>query len=62
MLVMEEAVEIRVLSRLSGDQDAKIYDFTFATGAPRKQTMELASLAFIEHGENLVFAKACRRM
>jgi DNA replication protein DnaC len=30
------------------------YDFTFATGAPRKQIMELASLAFIERAENLV--------
>ena len=31
------------------------YDFTFATGAPRKQIMELASLAFIERAENVVF-------
>lgn len=31
------------------------YDFTFATGAPRKQIMELASLAFVERGENVVF-------
>ena len=30
------------------------YDFTFATGAPRKQIMELASLAFIERSENVV--------
>jgi DNA replication protein DnaC len=27
----------------------------FATGAPRKQIMELASLAFIERAENVVF-------
>ena len=31
------------------------YDFSFATGAPRKQIMELASLAFIERAENVVF-------
>ncbi|HLW69086.1 MAG TPA: ATP-binding protein [Candidatus Binataceae bacterium] len=31
------------------------YDFTFATGAPRKQIMELASLAFVERSENVVF-------
>ncbi len=31
------------------------YDFGFATGAPRKQIMELASLAFIERAENVVF-------
>jgi DNA replication protein DnaC len=30
------------------------YDFGFAVGAPRKQIMELASLAFVERGENLV--------
>lgn len=31
------------------------YDFSFATGAPRKQIMELASLAFVERAENIVF-------
>ena len=31
------------------------YDFAFATGAPRKQILELASLAFVERGENVVF-------
>src|SRR5437763_895706 len=31
------------------------FDFNFATGAPRKQIMELASLAFIERAENVVF-------
>ena len=30
------------------------YDFGFATGAPRKQIMELASLAFVERAENVV--------
>jgi DNA replication protein DnaC len=30
------------------------YDFSFASGAPHKQIMELASLAFVERGENLV--------
>jgi DNA replication protein DnaC len=31
------------------------YDFGFATGAPRQQIGELASLAFVERGENVVF-------
>src|SRR6202049_5368939 len=31
------------------------YDFVFAPGAPRKQIMELASLAFVERAENVVF-------
>ncbi len=31
------------------------YDFNFATGAPRKQIMELVSLAFVERAENVVF-------
>ena len=30
------------------------YDFGFATGAPRQQITELASLAFIERAENVV--------
>ncbi len=30
------------------------YDFTFATGAPRKQLKELTGLAFIERKENVV--------
>jgi DNA replication protein DnaC len=29
------------------------YDFNFAAGAPRKQIMELASLAFVERAENV---------
>jgi DNA replication protein DnaC len=31
------------------------FDFGFATGAPRQQIYELASLAFIERAENVVF-------
>jgi DNA replication protein DnaC len=31
------------------------YDFDFAVGAPKKQIMELASLAFVERAENVVF-------
>lgn len=30
------------------------YDFSYASGAPRSQIMELASLAFIERAENIV--------
>jgi DNA replication protein DnaC len=31
------------------------YDFAFASGAPRKQIVELGGLAFIERAENVVF-------
>jgi DNA replication protein DnaC len=31
------------------------FDFGFATGVPRQQIHELASLAFIERAENIVF-------
>lgn len=31
------------------------YDFNFATGAPKAQIQELASLSFIERAENIVF-------
>lgn len=31
------------------------YDFGFASGAPRQQILELASLAFVERAENVVF-------
>ena len=31
------------------------FDFAFATGAPRQQIGELASLAFVERAENVVF-------
>jgi DNA replication protein DnaC len=31
------------------------YDFSFASGAPRQQIQELASLAFVERTENVVF-------
>jgi DNA replication protein DnaC len=31
------------------------YDFSFATGTPRAQIQELASLSFIERAENIVF-------
>ena len=31
------------------------YDFKFASGAPKKQLMELTELAFIERAENIVF-------
>jgi hypothetical protein len=31
------------------------YDFNFATGAPRKQIIELASLALVERAQNVVF-------
>jgi DNA replication protein DnaC len=42
---------------LSAERESRLdqYDFNFATGAPRKQIMELASLAFVERAENVVF-------
>lgn len=39
---------------LPGIKRMEDYDFNFATGAPRKQLMELSSLAFIERKENIV--------
>jgi DNA replication protein DnaC len=52
------ADHLRILTGVAGFPAIKTldqYDFAFATGAPRKQIMELASLAFIERGENVVF-------
>ena len=31
------------------------YDFKFASGAPKKQLMELTGLAFVERVENIIF-------
>jgi len=39
---------------LPGIKRLEDYDYKFATGAPRKQLKELASLAFIERAENNV--------
>jgi DNA replication protein DnaC len=47
-----------LFARIAGFPSIKTldqYDFAFATGAPRKQIMELASLAFVERSENVVF-------
>ena len=47
-----------MLARVAGFPALKTlvqYDFGFATGAPRKQIMELASLAFVARAENVVF-------
>ena len=47
-----------IFARIAGFPAIKTldqYDFGFATGAPRKQIMELASLAFVERAENVVF-------
>jgi DNA replication protein DnaC len=46
-----------VLTRTAGFPALKrleAYDFAFATGAPRAQIQELASLGFVERAENLV--------
>ncbi|EAA8414102.1 AAA family ATPase, partial [Salmonella enterica] len=48
----------QTLLRLSGLPAIKTleqFDFKFASGAPRTQIQELASLAFIERQENIVF-------
>jgi DNA replication protein DnaC len=47
-----------MFARLAGFPAIKTldqYDFGFATGTPHKQIMELASLAFVERAENVVF-------
>ena len=46
-----------MLTRMAGFPALKTleaYDFVFATGAPRQQIQELASLAFVERNENVV--------
>ena len=45
------------LTRMAGFPAIKTlaeYDFAFATGAPQRQTKELASLAFVELTENII--------
>ena len=42
------------LAALPGVKTLEQYDFGFASGAPRAQIQELASLAFIERAENIV--------
>lgn len=42
------------LATLPSVKTLEQYDFAFATGAPRAQLQELASLAFIERAENIV--------
>jgi len=42
------------LAALPGVKRLEQYDFGFASGAPRAQIQELASLAFIERDENVV--------
>jgi DNA replication protein DnaC len=47
----------QMLTRTAGFPAIKpleAYDFAFATGAPRNQIQELASLAFVERAENVV--------
>jgi DNA replication protein DnaC len=46
-----------ILTRMAGFPALKTleaYDFGFATGAPRQQIQELASLAFVERADNIV--------
>jgi DNA replication protein DnaC len=42
------------LAALPGIKTLEQYDFSFASGAPRAQIQELASLAFVERAENVV--------
>ena len=47
----------QMFTRMAGFPGLKTltdFDFNFATGAPKKQIMELASLSFIERQENIV--------
>jgi DNA replication protein DnaC len=43
------------LATLPAVKTLEAYDFGFASGAPRKQIVELGGLAFIERAENVVF-------
>lgn len=43
------------LATLPAVKTLEAYDFAFASGAPRKQIVELGGLAFIERAENVVF-------
>ncbi len=43
------------IATLPGIKTLEQYDFGFASGAPRAQIHELASLTFIERAENIVF-------
>lgn len=43
------------LSALPAIKTLEEFDFEFAAGVPKKQITELASLAFVERGENVVF-------
>ena len=43
------------LATLPAVKTLEAYDFAFASGAPRKQIVELAGLAFIARAENVVF-------
>jgi DNA replication protein DnaC len=43
------------LATLPGVKTLEQFDFSFASGVPRSQVTELASLAFIERAENVVF-------
>jgi DNA replication protein DnaC len=42
------------ISSLPAIKSLEAYDFSFATGAPKAQIQELASLSFIERAENIV--------
>jgi DNA replication protein DnaC len=43
------------LATLPAVKTLEAYDFAFASGAPRKQIVELGGLAFIARAENVVF-------
>jgi DNA replication protein DnaC len=50
--VRQALLKIATLPTIKSLED---YDFNFATGAPKPQIQELASLSFIERAENIVF-------
>lgn len=64
---LDELLHVEITARMQRTRDVLLklaglpvikhfddYDFRFATGAPRKQLLELTSLAFIERTENIV--------
>ena len=50
--VRQALLKIATLPTIKSLED---YDFNFASGAPKSQIQELASLSFIERAENIVF-------
>lgn len=53
--VERQRTALMKIATLPAIKTIEAYDFAFASGAPRAQIQELASLSFIERAENIVF-------